>query len=90
MLLLPHVQIMMLKLRGHPPILMKKQDGGNETQLSTLLSKVHVAECDTHACVVSQARPSQQALAERVWLVRLHMHEHVMSAHVELYIHCII
>lgn len=31
---------MMLKLRGHPPILMKKLDGGKETQLSNQLSKV--------------------------------------------------
>ena len=34
------IQIMMLKLRGHPPILMKKLDGGKETQLSNQLSKV--------------------------------------------------
>jgi STE20-related kinase adapter protein alpha len=37
---LPVTEIMMLKLRGHPPILMKKLDGGKETQLSNQLSKV--------------------------------------------------
>lgn len=35
-------QIMMLKLRGHPPILMKKHDGEGETQLSSQLSKVRL------------------------------------------------
>ena len=37
---LPVTEIMMLKLRGHPPILMKKQDGEKETQLSSQLSKL--------------------------------------------------
>ena len=33
---------MMLKLRGHPPVLMKKQDSKSETQLSNMLSKVKI------------------------------------------------
>ena len=34
------LQIMMLKLRGHPPVLMKKDDGEKESHISTHLSKV--------------------------------------------------
>jgi serine/threonine protein kinase len=37
---LPVTEIMMLKLRGHPPVLMKKGDGETDSQLSNQLSKV--------------------------------------------------
>ncbi|CAI8034428.1 STE20-related kinase adapter protein alpha [Geodia barretti] len=37
---LPVTEIMMLKLRGHPPVLMKKDDGEKDGQISTHLSKV--------------------------------------------------
>ena len=33
-------QIMMLKLRGHPPVLMRRQEGEEPTQLSNTFSKV--------------------------------------------------
>jgi serine/threonine protein kinase len=37
---LPVTEIMMLKLRGHPPVLMKKDDREKDGQISTHLSKV--------------------------------------------------
>ena len=35
-----YLQIMMLKLRGHPPVLMKKSEGEMEGKVSNHLSKV--------------------------------------------------
>ena len=46
---------MMLKLRGHPPVLMKKDDGEKDGQISTHLSKVE----NTYQWLLGNGPPTQ-------------------------------
>ena len=66
------MQIMMLKLRGHPPILMKKQDGGNETQLSSQLSKVSYMYM--YMYMYTYTSPCHPSTGDEAWNWPIYMH----------------